>query len=119
MQRPQKKDRTEYNEGQELENLQRVFDRLDGKGDKKIDTDELLGYLKSLGHKCKRTDVEDMIWEVDEDCDKCLTWDEFKQMFYAVRHDKSGWEPRRLCAATPFACAPNTQRLRRHANITQ
>ena len=36
--RPQpapKKDRKEYNEAQELENLQRVFDRLDKKGDKK------------------------------------------------------------------------------------
>ena len=32
---PPKKDRKEYNEAQELENLQRVFDRLDKKGDKK------------------------------------------------------------------------------------
>ena len=31
-----KKDRKEYNEAQELENLQRVFDRLDKKGDKKV-----------------------------------------------------------------------------------
>ena len=31
-----KKDRKEYNEAQELENLQRVFDRLDRKGDKKV-----------------------------------------------------------------------------------
>ena len=31
-----KKDRREYNEAQELENLQRVFDRLDKKGDKKV-----------------------------------------------------------------------------------
>ena len=33
---PPKKDRKEYNEAQELENLQRVFDRLDKKGDKKV-----------------------------------------------------------------------------------
>ena len=37
MQRPgMRKDRREYNEAQELENLQRVFDRLDKKGDKKV-----------------------------------------------------------------------------------
>ena len=96
MQRPPKKDRTEYNEGQELENLQRTFDRLDKNGDKKIDADELYDYLKFLGHKCKREEVADMIWEVYEDCDKCVSWDEFKAMFQSVRNDKSGWEPRRM-----------------------
>ena len=33
---PVKKDRREYNEAQELENLQRVFHRLDKKGDNKV-----------------------------------------------------------------------------------
>eukprot|EP00965_Chrysotila_dentata_P115248 3809515-Pleurochrysis_carterae.AAC.1 len=78
---PPKKDRKEYNEAQELESLQRVFDRLDRKADKKIDAEELFEYLKFLGHKCKKAEVEDMIWEVvDEDCDRCVAWDEFKTM---------------------------------------
>ena len=38
---PPKTDRREYNEAQELENLQRVFDRLDKKGDKKVRQMEL------------------------------------------------------------------------------
>lgn len=97
-----KKDRSEYNEAQELENLQRVFDRLDKKGDKKVDLDELADHLKFLGYKCKRNEVEDMIWEVDEDCDKCVNWEEFKSMFYRVRNDKSGWEPRRLFNMVEF-----------------
>jgi hypothetical protein len=33
---------------------------------------------------------------VDEDCDGMLSWDEFKGMFFCVRNDKTGWEPRRL-----------------------
>ena len=45
-----------------------------------VDVDELWDYLKFLGHKCKKADVEDMIWEVDEDCDKAVSWDEFKAM---------------------------------------
>ena len=94
--RGQRKDRDEYNEGKELESLRRAFERLDKKGDMKIDADELAEYLKFLGHKIKRAEVEDMIWEVDEDCDKCVGWEEFKAMFYAVRNDKSGWEPRRM-----------------------
>ena len=28
--------------------------------------------LKFLGYKCKRKEVEDIIWEVDEDADGCL-----------------------------------------------
>lgn len=29
-------------------------------------------------------------------CDGMLNWDEFKEMFFRVRQDKTGWEPRRL-----------------------
>jgi len=43
-----------------------------------------------------------MIWEVDEDCDRFIDWEEFKVMFYRVRNDKSGWEPRRLFAVVEF-----------------
>ena len=71
-----------------MESLQRVFDRLDTKSDKKIDSAELLEYLRFLKYDCKKRDVEDMIWEVDEDCDKCVSWDEFKLMFQRCRTDR-------------------------------
>ena len=89
-------------EAQELDNLSRVFARLNKKSDGKIDVDELWTHLKFLGYKCKRAECEDMIWEVDEDCDRCVNWEEFKTMFYRVRHDKSGWEPRRLFNVVEF-----------------
>ena len=105
------KDRAEYNESQELENLQRVFQILSNqkpgtglseKDQPKVSPDKLAEALKKLQYKCKRTDVEDMIWEVDEDCDGLISWDEFKAMFYRVRHDKTGWEPRRLFNVVEF-----------------
>ena len=37
-----------------------------------------------------------------QDCDRCVNWEEFKTMFYRVRHDKSGWEPRRLFNVVEF-----------------
>ena len=52
--------------------------------------------------KCKRTDIEDMIWEVDEDCDRMINWEEFKAMFYRVRHDKTGGGARRLFNVVEF-----------------
>lgn len=96
--------------------------------DGKIDAEELEHVFKQLNHKCKKVcvdscrfptrprdggaltsarsqaDIEDMIWEVDDDCDKAVSWAEFQAMFTRCRNDKSGaWE--RL---TPKArCAPS------------
>ena len=82
--------------------------------------DELWAYLKNLGElklsssstlpsraytslpppwsgcKYKKSEVQNIIWEVDDDCDKCLDWEEFKAMFYWVRNDKTGFEPRKM-----------------------
>ena len=43
-----------------------------------------------------------MIWEVDEDCDKCVSWDEFKLMFHRCRNDRTGLEPRKLFNVVEF-----------------
>jgi hypothetical protein len=40
-----------------------------------------------------QADVEDMIWEVDDDCDKAVTWPEFQAMFSRCRNDKTGALP--------------------------
>ena len=44
------------------------------------DCPTIFDYLKFLGYKCKKVDVEDIIWEVDEDCDGCVSWAEFQTM---------------------------------------
>ena len=80
--------RREHNEQKELESLRRVFDQLDASKDNKIDFKELNEQLQKLDYKAKRVEVEDMIWEVDEDCDRCVSWDEFKLMFHRCRQDK-------------------------------
>ena len=38
----------------------------------------------------RQSDVEDMIWEVDDDCDKRVNWNEFQAMFMRCRNDKTG-----------------------------
>ena len=43
---------------------------------------ELNDQLIKLDYRAKRVEVEDMIWEVDEDCDHAVSWDEFKLMFH-------------------------------------
>ena len=51
-----------------------------------IDPEELSEYLRFLGYKCKKAEVDDMIWEVDEDCDHCVNWEEFKTMCARPQH---------------------------------
>ena len=76
-------DRAQYNAAQELENLERVFKLLDRKGDGKLDDAELLEHLKFLGFPATKSTVAtvgDMIWEVDEDRDGCVSWEEFRRL---------------------------------------
>ncbi|EOD20533.1 hypothetical protein EMIHUDRAFT_101867 [Emiliania huxleyi CCMP1516] len=84
-----------YNQSQELEGLQRVFDGIDKNNDKKVDVDEMHDTIRRLGYKCSKK-------EVDEDADGALEWSEFKLMYQRVRADKSGWEPRKLFTMIEF-----------------
>ena len=43
-----------------------------------------------LSQTTRQRDIEDMIWEVDDDCDKKVTWQEFQAMFARCRNDKTG-----------------------------
>jgi calmodulin len=94
--------RERYARKNEAADLQRAFRTLDKKGDGKIDEEELNQIFMALGHKTKRGEVQDMIWEVDEDCDTCLTWQEFQLMYARCRDDKTGYEPRRLFNVVEF-----------------
>ena len=96
------KQRAEHNEQKEIESLKRVFDQLDTNKDNKIDFDELNDQLIKLDYRAKRVEVEDMIWEVDEDCDHCVSWEEFKLMFSRCRSDRTGLEPRKLFNVVEF-----------------
>ena len=41
-------------------------------------------------HHWLQTEIEDMIWEVDEDCDQGLNWAEFQAMYHRCNNDKTG-----------------------------
>ena len=56
----------------------------------------------SVGLDGHKGEVEDMIWEVDEDCDGAVDWNEFQAMYHRCRSDRVGREPRRLFNLTEF-----------------
>mmetsp|Transcript_39922 Transcript_39922/g.55499 ORF Transcript_39922/g.55499 Transcript_39922/m.55499 type:complete len:185 (+) Transcript_39922:254-808(+) len=86
----------------EAEDLRRAFDKLDSKGDGKIDADELVRFFTIMACQAHKNDVQDMIWEVDEDCDQCVSWLEFQSMYRRCRNDTTGYEPRRLFNVVEF-----------------
>ena len=44
----------------------------------KIHAADLNEAMRLLGRKCTKKEIEDMVWEVDENLDGCVDWEEFK-----------------------------------------
>ena len=82
--------------------MRRAFKRIDKSGDNHIDCDELLQELEFLGHSLRPSEAALTIWEVDDDADGQVDWEEFKNMFYRIRDDQSGYEPRKMFNLVEF-----------------
>eukprot|EP00434_Breviolum_minutum_P010187 symbB.v1.2.008991.t1/scaffold565.1/size187815/4 len=85
----------------ELENLKRVF-KLDTKKDDRICWQELSEALVKLGCKTPKDQIELWIWEVDDDLDQMVGWDEFLTMYQRCISDGTGFEPRNLFNLVQF-----------------
>ena len=79
-----------------LDELNKELQDLESKPDKKITAVDVIEMFKFLKEKVSRKEVEDMIWEVDENLDECVDWQEFRLMFNRNIMDRSGLEPSRL-----------------------
>lgn len=79
-----------------IDELTAQLNDLSSTPDKKISVADVVQMIKQLGGKMGRQDIEEMVWEVDEDLDQCLSWKEFKLMFTRNIKDKTGLEPSRM-----------------------
>ncbi len=59
----------------------------------RVSADALAAVLKHLNHDIPRPKLERMIWEIDEDQDGEVDWDEFTLMFERSIADTTGLEP--------------------------
>mmetsp|Transcript_11133 Transcript_11133/g.28973 ORF Transcript_11133/g.28973 Transcript_11133/m.28973 type:complete len:201 (+) Transcript_11133:41-643(+) len=94
--------REEWNRQKEMTALKRVFTTLDVNKDGLIGEAELHAGLVRIGYKPGKDEIADMIWEVDEDCDRHVSWDEFLGMFNRCKRDETGLEPRKLFQVVEF-----------------
>ena len=79
-----------------------VLDLKDPKIARKVTADDVQTMLRRLDLKLTRKEVEEMIWEVDEDLDGALSWYEFRLVFTRNIRDKTGLEPNRVFNLTQF-----------------
>lgn len=86
----------------ELEALKRVFKWLDQKKNDKLCWQEISEALIKLGHKTAREQIELWIWEVDDDLDNMVGYDEFLTMYQRCISDMTGNEPRNLFNLVQF-----------------
>merc|ERR1712216_115666 len=96
------KERQEFKAAQELESLRRTFKRINKKSDGKISSMDLMEEMDFLGNKVSEKGAAHSVWEVDDDNDGFVDWDEFRTMFYRTRDDPSGCEPRKLFNLVDF-----------------
>ena len=62
----------------------------------KIGVVDIMKALTFLGEKPTKTEVELMIWEVDDDLDGFVSFKEFEKMYKRCINDESSLEPRKL-----------------------
>lgn len=86
----------------EIEKLEEQIAEFDQRPERRIRPQDLNEALRHLGKRCTKKEIEDTIWEVDENLDGCVDWEEFKLMYERNITDKTGLEPFQLFNVVQF-----------------
>ncbi|KAF0687194.1 Aste57867_21050 [Aphanomyces stellatus] len=69
---------------------------------RRVTKEALVDVFEKLGMPRPASDVDDLIWEVNDSLDGTVSWDEFKRSFVRCKHDKTCLEPTDLFHVTCF-----------------
>ena len=83
-------------------NLTRVFKTLDLASDGYIDVDEVFEAVKKIGGTLSRSEIEDAMWEIDDDMDGKLSMADYLTTYRRSQNDEFGFEPRRFFSIVEF-----------------
>ena len=86
-----------------IDELEWELENLNANPAKKISVADVSEMVRRLRNKTpNKIDMQEMLWEVDEDLDQALNWPEFKLMFTRNILDITGLEPSRMFYLTQF-----------------
>jgi len=86
-----------------IDELEWELENLAANPNKKISVADVSEMVRRLRNRVpNKIDMQEMVWEVDEDLDQCLNWPEFKLMFTRNILDITGLEPSRMFYLTQF-----------------
>jgi Ca2+-binding EF-hand superfamily protein len=68
----------------------RVFKRLDRNGDQKVCLEDLMGEFVFLQMPYTRKEASMILWEVDDDHDGAVDWEEFRTTYNRCAHVRAG-----------------------------
>jgi Ca2+-binding EF-hand superfamily protein len=77
----------------EITNLLGEIEAINNPQIKKIRKEDLTAALKAMGKVCTKKEIDYMVWEVDDNLDNQVCWDEFRLMFHRNITDDTGLEP--------------------------
>eukprot|EP00825_Cyclidium_porcatum_P002209 TRINITY_DN11011_c0_g1_i2.p1 TRINITY_DN11011_c0_g1~~TRINITY_DN11011_c0_g1_i2.p1 ORF type:complete len:273 (+),score=81.22 TRINITY_DN11011_c0_g1_i2:192-1010(+) len=67
-----------------------------------FDTNKLIAILTQLNYPIKKPEIEQMVWEIDEDLDQKVDYREFMLMYITCRRDDTYLEPRSIYNVVQF-----------------
>jgi calmodulin len=85
-----------------LQELTTILNEVEGIAIKKISCSDVAEMYKFLKFKVSRKEIEEMIWEVDENLDEHVDWAEFRLMFNRNIMDRTGLEANRMFNLVQF-----------------
>jgi len=86
----------------EIAGLESQMGQVEEEASDRITIKDLQECLKKLGKVTTKKEVEDMVWEVDENLDGEVDWDEFDLTFQRNIADTTGLEPSQLFTLIQF-----------------
>eukprot|EP01041_Mallomonas_annulata_P013650 gene13650-29003_t len=82
--------------------IRREIVEMENRSVKKISCGDVSAIMKFLKQPKSRKEIEEMIWECDEDLDECIDWNEFRKMFTRNAVDRTGLEASKMFNLAQF-----------------
>ena len=97
------------NASRRISELDKTISAIETKPNKKISNKDVYAMYKFLDYKVTPIEVDEIIWEVDENLDKCIDYKEFRLLFSRNVMDRTGLEPNRMFNLAQFLIYDNNE----------